>query len=102
MFCKFPMSSTPTSTEPSHGAPSTLGRLKGKLRAIAYLLRVSARFILHPTDFIALYHRDATVARTTLDVGLLHLERDMLEQIHALEQRVAELESQRPHHTDVP
>jgi hypothetical protein len=85
------MPTTSTPTDPSRATLSRLGRLKGKLRAVAYLMRVSARFVLHPSDFVALYHRDATVARTTLDVGLLHLERDLSERLHALESRIAQL-----------
>ena len=71
-------------------------KIIGKLRAIVKLCVVTLRFIVHPIDFLRLYHREADVADSVLDVALLTLEQQFTERIEALESRIAQLESS-PH-----
>jgi len=72
---------------------TTMEKITGKIRAVLRLILVLARFIVHPGDFIRLYHREAVVADSVLDIALINLEREFLERITALEARIAELES---------
>ena len=67
-------------------------KIIGKTRAVAKLVVVTLRFIVHPIDFLRLYHREAEVADSVLDVALLSLEQEFNERITALEARIAELE----------
>ncbi len=68
-------------------------KIYGKTRAIAKLFVVTLRFIAHPVDFLRLYHREAEVADSVLDVALLSLEQQFLERIEVLEARIVELEA---------
>ena len=67
-------------------------KIIGKTRAVAKLVVVTLRFIVHPIDCLRLYHREAEVADSVLDVALLSLEQEFNERITALEARIAELE----------
>ncbi len=67
-------------------------KIVGKTRAIAKLCVVTLRFIAHPVDFLRLYHREADVADSVLDIALISLEQQFLERIEVLEARVIELE----------
>ncbi len=70
-------------------------RFIAKLRAVAKLCVVTMRFIVHPIDFLRLYHREAEVANSVLDVALVTIEQEFTERIAALEARVTELEDER-------
>ena len=72
-------------------------KIIGKTRAVAKLVVVTLRFIVHPIDFLRLYHREAEVADSVLDVALLSLEQEFNERITALEARIAELEGVQGH-----
>lgn len=67
-------------------------KMKSKVRALARLLLVAARFVLHPADFLRLYYRESHVADSALDVALITLEDEFTSRLAALEARVAELE----------
>ena len=68
-------------------------KIVGKARAVIKLFVVTLRFIVHPTDFLRLYNREAEVEDSVLDIALLSLEREFTERIIALEARVAQLEA---------
>jgi hypothetical protein len=70
-------------------------KIVGKARAVAKLLVVLTRFVLHPGDFIRLYQREAVVADSVLDVALISIEQEFTERLDALAARVAELEASR-------
>jgi hypothetical protein len=72
---------------------TTQQKIVGKARAIAKLMVVTLRFVAHPVDFLRLYHREAEVADSVLDIALISLEQEFLERIEVLEARVRELEA---------
>ncbi len=68
-------------------------KIIGKARAIAKLVVVTLRFIAHPVDFLRLYHREAEVADSVLDIALISLEQEFLERLEVLEARIVDLEN---------
>jgi len=70
---------------------SGLKKIRGRFRALAKFSLLMLRFVLHPTDFVALYTREARIANSALDVGLATLEQEIRETTQALNARIDQL-----------
>jgi uncharacterized small protein (DUF1192 family) len=71
-----------------------LRRLWSPLRPIVYRLKVMARFIVHPRDFLALYENEALVTDAAVAYSVQRIENELQDTVHALREEIEQLRAE--------
>jgi|GEM_PF-3056336 hypothetical protein len=77
-------------------------KIVGKVRALAKFSFLLLRFVLHPSDFVALYTRESRIASSALDVGFATLEQELQSSVASLQREIDELRKTKPNSSQGP